>query len=218
LLLEVIDTGLGMDEETRNRCLEPFFSTKGQRGTGLGLAMVYGTMQRHQGSIEIESAPGKGTTMRLVFPLTEIDQAPAADRRPREPLAALHVLFIDDEPLLRELIREILEASGHTVTTADGGSEGIERFRELRRQGRIPDVVITDLGMPKVDGREVTLAVKRESPATPVIMMTGWGKMMRDQQEIRAPVDALISKPPQMAEIEETLRRVLPAASKPSPA
>ena len=116
------------------------------------------------------------------------------------------VLFVDDEPLLRELLREILEADGHEAITADCGEAALELFNKLSEQGKRPDVVITDLGMPKMDGRALTIRLKRKSPDTPVIMMTGWGKMMRGDEEIRAPVDALISKPPRIAELQQALR------------
>ena len=98
--LEVSDSGTGMDEETRKRCFEPFFSTKGQRGTGLGLAMVYGVMQRHDGVIEIESEPSKGATFRLVFPVREAPRTDALEiLAAADPLPPLRILFVDDEPL-----------------------------------------------------------------------------------------------------------------------
>jgi nitrogen-specific signal transduction histidine kinase/ActR/RegA family two-component response regulator len=207
--LEVRDSGIGMDEETRNRCLEPFFSTKGQRGTGLGLAMVYGVMERHEGKIEIESEPGKGTAIRLVFPVrdsAELSQAPDPGR-PRE-IPALRILCIDDEPLLRELLKEILESDGHKVAVADGGQAGIEAFRSARDTEVPFHVVITDLGMPYVDGRQVATTLKREAPGTPVIMLTGWGTMMKADGDVPAQVDAVLSKPPRMNELRETLFRV----------
>jgi CheY-like chemotaxis protein len=210
VVVEVEDTGMGMNEETRKRCLEPFFSTKGQRGTGLGLAMVYGTVQRHEGSIEIESEVGRGTTIRIVLPWHKVSPETAdASTKKAKPLRKLHILFVDDEPLLRELMREILETEGHEVITADGGPAGLEIFQRMHGKGQVPDVVITDLGMPHLDGRELTIRLKAISPATPVIMMTGWGKILRDNDEIRAPVDALVSKPPKMAELTAALEQVI---------
>lgn len=208
VLLEVADTGTGMNEEARQRCLEPFFSTKGQRGTGLGLAMVYGTAERHEGQIEIDSAPGKGTTLRLVLPLRTPMPTTAAAAETRRPLNHLRVLFVDDEPLLRELLREILESEGHEVLTADGGADAIETFERCRGENHLPDVVITDLGMPNMDGAELTWRLKAVAPTVPVVMMTGWGKMMRGEEEVRAPVDALISKPPRIPELQAVLQRV----------
>src|SRR2546429_8446866 len=104
-ILEITDTGIGMDEETRRRCLEPFFSTKGQRGTGLGLAMVYGVVERHEGKIEIDSELGKGTTVRLIFPVRNIHSADAHDGSASPDMQRLQILYIDDEPLLRELLK-----------------------------------------------------------------------------------------------------------------
>jgi signal transduction histidine kinase/ActR/RegA family two-component response regulator len=213
VILEVTDTGMGMDEETRQRCLEPFFSTKDQRGTGLGLAMVYGVVQRHEGTIDVESELGQGTTVRLTLPYriranTSNDAAPSNS----EPLPPLRILFVDDEPLVRELVKEILQSEGHQVTLADGGQAGLDAFFAAAWHDQRFDAVITDLGMPSVDGRQLTHILKRESPATPVIMMTGWGSLMHSHDEVRAPVDVLLNKPPNIEELHNALRRVIPSA------
>jgi CheY-like chemotaxis protein/two-component sensor histidine kinase len=211
VVLEVTDTGMGMDEETRKRCLEPFFSTKGQRGTGLGLAMVYGVVQRHEGSIEIESVPGKGTTFRLILPVRELSRHEVVDGGGAAPaMAPLRVLFVDDEPLLRELLKEVLETDGHDVSVADGGQVALDIFRAAQREGRPFDAVITDLGMPHLDGRRLAQILKSESPATPVIMMTGWGTLMREDGDKPANVDGMLNKPPKIRELQETLRQLAP--------
>jgi len=216
--LEVSDTGTGMNDETRKRCLEPFFSTKGLRGTGLGLPMVYGVMQRHDGTIEIESAPGLGTTIRLVFKVCETSGEETTENLgvPAS-LPPLRVLFVDDEPLLRELVKEILEHEGHTVETADGGQAGLDAFRAAKQSGTAFDVVVTDLGMPHLDGRQLAQILKSESPLTPIIMMTGWGSLMKGE-ELPADVDALLNKPPKIIELQEVLRKVTrPRAATPGP-
>ena len=206
--IEVIDTGRGMDEETRRRCLEPFFTTKGERGTGLGLAMVYGMVQRHSADIEIESAPGQGTTVRLSFAVpTIIAGVVQPETAPTVP-ARLRMLIVDDDPLVLKALRDSMEVSGHLVTTADGGQAGIDRFREALAAEPFA-VVITDLGMPYVDGRQVAAAVKQRSPATPVIMLTGWGQRMADREEIPAHVDQVLSKPPKLRELNAALARWL---------
>ena len=212
-VLEVIDTGIGMDEETRKHCLEPFFSTKGKRGTGLGLAMVYGVVERHEGKIEIESRPGHGTTVRLVFPNRKPAAAGSspADSAPPSPLA---ILCIDDEPLLRELLKEILERDGHRVEVTDGGKAGVEAFRAAHLRGQPFDVVITDLGMPYLDGRQVAKTLKHESPATPVILLTGWGAFMKADGDLPAQIDGVLSKPPRSRELRETLTRVVRKTAK----
>jgi PAS domain S-box-containing protein len=203
--VEVIDTGLGMDEETRRRCLEPFYTTKGERGTGLGLAMVYGMVQRHSAEIEIESAVGNGTTVRLSFalPATVATGAPAAGVEARPPL--LRILLVDDDPLLLKSLRDTLEADGHRIVTASGGHEGIDLFATARAGGEPVDVVITDLGMPYVDGRQVATAVKHASPSTPVILLTGWGQRLAADGDVPPNVDRLLGKPPKLRELREAL-------------
>jgi CheY-like chemotaxis protein len=197
--LEVCDTGLGMDEETKRRCLEPFFTTKGERGTGLGLAMVYGMVQRHSAGIEIESEPGKGTTVRLIFPAS-ISVASSTVRPSTPPLPAqrLRILIVDDDPLLIKSLRDTLEGDGHLVTATDSGQAGINAFASARKSNEPFAVVITDLGMPHVDGRKVAAAVKALSPGTPVIMLTGWGQRLIAENDIPPHVDRMLSKPPKL--------------------
>jgi len=207
IVVEVSDSGTGMNEETRKRCLEPFFSTKGKRGTGLGLAMVYGVVKRHEGTIEIQSEPGQGTTFRLIFPVRTGLGCDAGDENV-VPIPPLQILCIDDEPLLRELIKEILERDGHEVEVSDGGQSGLDEFRLARERGRPFDVVITDLGMPYVDGRQVAKVVKQESPGTPVVMLTGWGAFMKEDGAAHEQVDGIISKPPRSRELREVLSRL----------
>jgi CheY-like chemotaxis protein/anti-sigma regulatory factor (Ser/Thr protein kinase) len=210
LQVEVRDNGVGMDEKVRQRCLEPFFSTKAQRGgTGLGLAMVYGMMQRHDGSIEIDSAPGRGTCVRLTFPICEKTIQAISETTPRvRPNHSLHILCVDDEPNIRQLLSDSLEHFNHRVTIASSGKQGVELFREASLKKQPFDVVITDLGMPDMDGHQLALAIKAESAATPVIMMTGWGTMMKEEGETVPEVDAVISKPPRVQELNNLLLRV----------
>jgi signal transduction histidine kinase/FixJ family two-component response regulator/HAMP domain-containing protein len=216
IIIEVVDNGAGMDEATRRRCLEPFFSTKGRRGTGLGLAMVYGVLQRHEGRIEIESEPGLGTTIRLIFPVRQslpADHSADADQRRSAPC---RILCLDDEAPLRELLNDILKRDGHEVAVADGAATGLDLFHAAGVEGRTFDVVLTDLGMPYVDGREVAAIIKRESPATPVIMLTGWGAFMNDDGTLPPHIDGILSKPPRIQEIRSMLKHLLPAKSSPS--
>jgi signal transduction histidine kinase/ActR/RegA family two-component response regulator len=204
--LEVSDTGAGMDEEARRRCLEPFFTTKGERGTGLGLAMVYGMVRRHSSEIEIESALGQGTTVRLSF------AAPAgASTVPAQPAAVfevptdLRILVVDDDPVLLKSLRDTLEGDGHTIVTANGGQEGIDLFRAALEGKQTFDIVVTDLGMPYIDGRRVASAVKTASPSTPVILLTGWGQRLVAEGDIPSHVDRVLSKPPKLRDLREAL-------------
>lgn len=210
VVIEVRDDGIGMDEKTRQRCLEPFFSTKRQRGgSGLGLAMVYGTVERHEGSIEIQSEPDKGTTVRLVFPLRQPPRTNQISvRGGTETTEPLRILCIDDEPLLRDLLKEILEFEHHEVQTADGGRAGLDAFEAARTRNKPFDAVITDLGMPDVNGRQVAEQIKAASPGTAVIMLTGWGAMLQEKGQEASLVDAILSKPPRANELVETLTRL----------
>ncbi|MDE2261452.1 MAG: response regulator [Gammaproteobacteria bacterium] len=204
--LEVSDTGIGMDPETRRRCLEPFFTTKGERGTGMGLAMVYGMAQRHGAQVEIDSAPGQGTTMRLLFPA-----APqSADETARQlalglPVRPLRILIIDDDPLIIESVRETLRGDGHRITAADGGQAGIDAFEAARAAGEPFELVITDLGMPYVDGRRVAASVKAASPNTPVVLLTGWGQRLTAENQVPPHVDRVLNKPPRLRELRAAL-------------
>ncbi len=203
--VEVSDTGAGMDEATRRRCLEPFFTTKGDRGSGLGLAMVYGITQRHGVDIEITSAPGEGSTFRLTFPLSA--PAPQSTESLRIQKIPTHtkILLIDDDPLLLQSLREILVNEGHQVQTANGGRAGIDAFRDAQQAGKPFPVVITDLGMPHVDGRAVAAAISAAAPATAIIMLTGWGQRLVATGEIPPGVNIVMSKPPKLAELRQWL-------------
>jgi signal transduction histidine kinase/ActR/RegA family two-component response regulator len=203
--VEVVDSGIGMDEATRERCIEPFYTTKGERGTGLGMAMVYGTAQRHGAELEVESEVGRGTTVRLLFEVAQPDEnvvGPAVEAR--RPAKRLRLLVVDDDPLLIKSLRDILKSDGHDVTVANGGGEGIEKFRSVCTSERPFAAVITDLGMPNVDGRKVAEAVKSMS-STPVIMLTGWGQRLVAEGDIPPHVDRVLNKPPRLQDLRNAL-------------
>jgi CheY-like chemotaxis protein len=204
VVIEVSDTGMGMSDAVRNRCLEPFFTTKGERGTGLGLAMVYGMAQRHSAELEIDSAVGRGTTIRLTFQVSTIT-AVESMRAELQPAVPLRLLLVDDDPLLLQSLQDVLSLEGHEVTAADGGQRGIDEFYAARGRGEPFAVVVTDLGMPKVDGRTVAAAIKSASPETPVVLLTGWGQRLRDEAELPEYVDRVLSKPPRVSELRATL-------------
>ncbi|MCW5575722.1 MAG: response regulator [Burkholderiales bacterium] len=211
--VEVIDQGLGMDEETRRRCLEPFFTTKGERGTGLGLAMVFGMVQRHSAELEIESAPGSGTTVRIMFALpSAVPDAPAPASAAGMP-EHMRLLLVDDDPVLLKSLRDALETDGHSVFAATGGEEGIAAFRASVAAGEPFAAVITDLGMPYVDGRKVAAAIKEASASTPVILLTGWGQRLIAENDIPPGVDRVLPKPPRLREVREALAALCGTAS-----
>jgi CheY-like chemotaxis protein len=198
-----------MSDADRRRCLEPFFTTKGEHGTGMGMAMVYGTVTRHDGSLEIESAPGKGTIVRVHLPAYTAQPAP----RPKEASAgarvtvagsALHVLVADDEPLLRTLVNEFLTALGHTADLAGSGEEAWQRFHDSPY-----DLVITDRAMPGMSGEQVAQHVKALRPGTPVILLTGFGDLLNAAGQRPPGVDVVLGKPVSLASLRAGIAEAL---------
>ena len=220
VLIEVRDNGMGMDEQTRQRCLEPFYSTKvAHGGTGLGLAMVYGMIQRYEGTIEIESTPGAGTCIRLGFPLrVEEVLADLATGTPIPlPNRSLRILCIDDEPHVRLLLRDCLTNLGHRVSIAPGGQEGVAMFNAALQTQEAYETVITDLGMPGFDGNQVARSIKASSPATPIVMMTGWEATLRETGDMPAEVSALIGKPARAADLNHLLLQLATSSPETQP-
>ncbi len=183
------DTGIGMTEETRERIFDPFYTTKGVKGTGLGMSEVYGIIQRHKGDIEVDSEQGKGTTICMKFPAT--DERITAD----EPISeaedkSLQILIIDDDKFVLEVIRELLSDLGHAVTAFSSATEALDHF-----SADLFDLVITDLGMPEMSGKEVAENIKSRAPDMPVILLSGWAINVRENPELSKVVDYSITKP-----------------------
>lgn len=189
-LLEIADTGTGMSEEVRHRCLEPFFSTKGERGTGLGLSMVFGIMQRHGGSLDLRSEPGKGTTFVITLPLHEAasERAGIAASATHLPQRSLRVLVVDDEPQVRDLLTASLATDGHQIEIANHGVDGFKCFLD----GGF-DLVVTDKAMPGMSGDQMATAIKQIAPKMPIILLTGFGQF--HTKEDFPDIDVLASKP-----------------------
>ena len=204
-IIEVADTGTGMTEEVRQRCLEPFFSTKGEHGTGLGLSMVFGIVQRHSGSLDLKSAPGHGTTFAISLPLMDAVVGHADPSKVTRAQAALRILVVDDEAPVRDTLSAILMADGHNVTLAVDGSEGLKQFGK----GEF-DLVITDKAMPGMNGDQMAAAIKQVSPETPIILLTGFG-LFYDKKDF-PDIDVLASKPVRIP----ALREAIAAATQPA--
>jgi CheY-like chemotaxis protein len=170
-------------------------------------------VQRHEGQIDIRSEPGQGATFRLVFPLREPPTLPATSASRSAPCTGLRVLCVDDEPLLRETMRDVLNQLQAQVTLAESGASALDLLRTAQAQRNPFSVVITDLGMPFMDGRQLARQVKTISPATPVILLTGWGTTQEEAAENSACVDVCLSKPPRMAEVSQALAQVTAQAS-----
>ncbi|MFQ5859625.1 MAG: PAS domain S-box protein, partial [Anaerolineae bacterium] len=205
IVLEMSDTGTGMTEEVRQRCLEPFFSTKGDRGTGLGLAMVYGIIQRHHGTLVIESKPGQGTNFIIRLPVHAKQEAEGRSEEAEGPSRRLRVLVVDNEPPVVEVVRAFLTGDGHTVETAMDGLEGLKKFHA----GWF-DVVVTDQGMPEMSGEQLAIAIRKVAPNKPVILLTGFGGIIKSSGASPAGVDLVVSKPVTLAALRQALAKVVP--------
>ena len=203
LVLTVADDGIGMSEEIKARCLEPFFSTKEDQGTGLGLGAVYGIACRHEGEIDIQSEPGRGTTVAVSLPLERSPRA-AEPAKPMPPAtASLRILVVEDEPLVREVLGVYLAEDNHQVTTAENGREGLEKFRA----GEF-DLVMTDRSMPEMNGDALAAEVKKLRPAQPVLLLTGFGDIMSGAGEKPAGVDLVVSKPFTLTTLRSAIAKI----------
>jgi signal transduction histidine kinase len=203
VVLKISDTGAGMIEEVRKRCLEPFFSTKGKSGTGLGLSMVFGIIERHAGSIDIESAPGKGTTFALRLPVASATNMIMPETLPWSH-RPLRILVVDDQPILSELLAKCLQDDLHTVEIALSGSDALEKFR-----GADFDLVITDHVMAEMTGEKLAMAIKELSPKTPVILLTGYAGDSTGGKEDSEVIDLVLRKPLSRAALRHALAKVM---------
>lgn len=191
VVVEVSDTGTGMDDEVRWHCLDPYFTTKKETGgSGMGLAMVHGTVRRHQGVLEIDTELGKGTTFRVRLPVRSPEEATVSTADRNTPVGPLYILCVDDEIATRQVLADLLAVDGHTVRLAHDGVDGLKMFRRQRF-----DLVITDRVMPRMRGDELAAAVKRIAPNKPVIMLTGLGDSMKELGEYPEGVDLVVTKP-----------------------
>ena len=205
VVVTVSDTGVGIPSAIRDRIFDPFFTTKGPQGTGLGLSMTYGILERHGARIAVESDEGRGTTFRLTFmPTWELEAPEAA---PAVPVPAgevsLRCLVVDDEPEVGAVLGDMLEAGGHRAVVVTDGGEAIARF------GAEPfDLVFTDLAMPRVSGWQVARAVKEMAPAVPVILVTGFGVELSAEERRAHNVDLVLVKPLKIQEILDVVAQL----------
>jgi PAS domain S-box-containing protein len=206
VIVEVSDNGVGMPPEVQEHIFEPFFTTKGERGTGLGLAQVYGILQRHEGQVSVESIQGRGTTFRLVFPHAP---AEAADVEVPAPAVAhsqrkLRVLAIDDEPALARIVAMMLGKVGHHVEVTTSGEEGLSRLEKEPF-----DLVISDLGLGSgLTGWDVAERVRQRWPHVPVVLATGWGAAIDPAEATTRGVEAVIAKPYTADHLRDLVARI----------
>lgn len=205
--LSVQDTGAGIPEAVRHRLFEPFFSTKGERGNGLGLSVVYGIVQRHGGQISVESEMGHGSTFTLRLPAADRSRSVSSPTGPSEmaPRRKLRLLVIDDEDHIRRFLAGALAHLGYQATTAADAEEGVAVFT------REPfDLVITDLILPGGSGEEVARAISRFRPGTPVVMLTGQACCFEADKALPEGVTCLLGKPIGLDTLAATLVRIAP--------
>jgi PAS domain S-box-containing protein len=195
------DIGTGMTEEVRERIFEPFYSTKGIYGTGLGLFVSYGIIERHKGQLGVQSEVGRGTTFTLDLPRVEPDDRPQAQRAGPLNEHTLSVLVVDDETFVRETLVEMLLALGHRVEASDGGRAALEALATDSF-----DLVFTDLSMPEMDGWEVAREIRKRWPHVCVVVVTGHGKDSVEPQGKL--VDGIIGKPFNFDQVEETIANI----------
>ena len=203
LHLRFKDNGMGMPDDVRQKIFEPFFSTKGLHGTGLGLSVSYSIIERHGGSISVTSEAGNGTEFTIDLPAVHsetsaVDVAPVIDEMP-----SLNILVVDDEEAVRETLAEMLMASNHRVTLARNGQEGVEKVLS----GNF-DFVFTDLAMPEMDGWETAREIRKYRPDIKVVLVTGYGSSTRPPEGEEDLVDGIIGKPFDFAQVGTTLNSI----------
>jgi two-component system, cell cycle sensor histidine kinase and response regulator CckA len=207
--ISVSDTGHGMDEETQKKIFEPFFTTKEVgKGTGLGMAIIYGIVKQHDGYINVYSEPDKGTTFKIYLPITggEMKGVPSAEMV--EPIVGgmETVLLAEDDVTVRELHRMILEGAGYTVIEAINGQDALEKFLE---HGAEIDILVTDVIMPKIDGKKLYEEIKKASPDKKVLFMSGYTKDIVIDRGILEDEFCFLTKPATSSELLKKLRNIL---------
>lgn len=203
VVITVSDTGMGMTPEVRARVFESFFTTKGIKGTGLGLSLTHRIVATHGGEISVDSVPGEGTTFTVKLPAGLEDEG--QEQPSEEPAQAhhLHILVVDDDAKVRLVVRSMLQQDGHTVSEASSGLDALGMFRDDHF-----DVVITDLGMPAMNGRQVARRMHMEDAAIPIIMMTGWSDQLDEDELQQDGIAVLIGKPVKIEALRDAVDRV----------
>jgi signal transduction histidine kinase/AmiR/NasT family two-component response regulator len=214
VVISVSDTGCGMTPEVRSRIFDPFFTTKGKSGNGLGLAVSYGIILRHDGEVEVESAPGQGSTFKIKLPIAKGALKAAASQS--EPVhappsitlvaesARARILVVDDEPHVRELLCEMVQSEGCEAVAASNGTEALKLFDNEKF-----DAVFTDVGMPGMSGWELSRLLRGRSAHLPLAVITGWGDVVGTGEQEAAQIDWVVTKPFSMNRVTEIIHDVM---------
>jgi CheY-like chemotaxis protein len=203
VLLAVRDTGCGMSKELQERIFEPYFTTKKQgEGTGLGLSVVHGIVRSYQGHITIYSEPGQGSAFHVYLPQVQVQSGGAVEEAGAIPRGSGTVLAVDDELVVCQLQEQVLHRLGYEVVSCSSGMQALETFQ--RDRARI-DLVLTDMTMPGMNGAELARRIKQLSPATPVIICTGFSDIMNEEKAKQLGIDGYLFKPVTMQQLSHAL-------------
>jgi PAS domain S-box-containing protein len=200
LFLKFSDNGNGMSEDVRQKIFEPFFSTKGAHGTGLGLSVSYSIIERHEGSIVVASAPGNGTTFTIDLPAVVSDATQTAEVHISDGAPGLKILVVDDEASVRETLAEMLIAVNHKVELAESGQQAIAKLQRSQF-----DLVFTDLAMPEMDGWATARVIRNNFPDVRIVMVTGYGPTTTPPVGEETLIDGIIGKPFDFTQVGEVL-------------
>jgi two-component system, cell cycle sensor histidine kinase and response regulator CckA len=217
ICLRVEDNGTGMDKETMEKIFEPFFTTKDTgKGTGLGLSVVYGIVNKHKGFIIVDSHPGIGTIFNIHLPQLQHEKVKSVRGKWKSEKVTggtENIIVIEDDALVGRMIRDMLTNLGYSVKWCVDGEEGL---RELRNKNHRYDLLILDLNMPHISGRDVMMDLRKFNRTIPVIISTGYGEHVLDEQKIRGEIQAYIKKPYDEFEFGGLVRRVLDKHKQPT--
>ncbi|MBA3357433.1 MAG: response regulator [Pyrinomonadaceae bacterium] len=210
VILKITDTGTGMKPEVKSRLFDPFFTTKGKAGTGMGLAVSFGIIRRHDGSIEVESEPGRGTTFLIALPKATEAQPQGSASVSLTPASAangdrLRVLVVDDEAVVREVLIEALESEGCEVLAAASGEEALKLYDENKG---LLDLVFTDIGMSEMSGWDLATAIRNRSETIPLAIVSGWAEAISWDTRNAAKADWVISKPFDIGKISKIANEI----------
>ncbi len=213
--LTIADTGTGMDEQTKQRIFDPFFTTKEPgKGSGLGLALVYSIIENYKGIIDVESKPGYGTTFKIYLPVLgkiASSKVPVNKTIKEKYEGTEKILIIEDEDMLRNSLKSILNDSGYTVISARDGEEGLQLYLLHLNDlfGNRIDLIITDLGLPKIGGEEVIRKVKKIDPKAKIVLASGYIDPNRKTELKKAGAKLFLQKPYLPDEVLRTIRKLL---------